>query len=66
MHQSVIKVTRWNLKVISLRIPLQYSCGAAQGVTEVLYTECYSLHPQGGLSEKFSCWNKWIILQGQN
>ena len=22
MHQSVIKVTRWNLKVISLRIPL--------------------------------------------
>ena len=23
MHQSVIKVTRWNLKVISLRIPLQ-------------------------------------------
>ena len=25
--------------------------------------ECYSLHPLGGLSEKFSCWNKWIILQ---
>ena len=23
MHQSVIKVTWWNLKVISLRIPLQ-------------------------------------------
>ena len=23
MHQSVIKVTRWNLKVISLRILLQ-------------------------------------------
>ena len=23
MHQSVIKVTGWNLKVISLRIPLQ-------------------------------------------
>ena len=22
-HQSVIKVTQWNLKVISLRIPLQ-------------------------------------------
>ena len=24
MHQSVIKVTRWNLKVISLRIPLHF------------------------------------------
>ena len=34
-----------------------------KGVTEVLYTERYSLHPRGGSSEKFSCWNKWIILQ---
>ena len=25
--------------------------------------ECYSLHPWGGLSEKFSCWNKLIISQ---
>ena len=29
----------------------------------VLYTECYSLHLWDGLSEKFSCWNKWVILQ---
>ena len=25
--------------------------------------ECYSLHTQGGLREKFSHWNKWIISQ---
>ena len=32
MHQSVIKVTRWNLKVISLRILLQRSSNMTPNV----------------------------------
>ena len=35
MHQSVIKVTWWNLKVISLHIPLHCNRGAYKGL---LYT----------------------------
>ena len=43
----------WSLHCISSKwVEPKSSCHAAQGVTKVLYMECYSLHPLGGLSEK--------------
>ena len=48
MHQSVIKVTRWNLKVISLRILLQMSTLPYQNETKM--TDVKGTHTMHGTS----------------